>query len=137
MPKNVAGKRMYPKIMIAPATRAMIAQSTSWILIRLSKYMSGRLVEVVGNDKGIARGVGAWRLPDGAAPLQLQFGEVALPPSAGEQRRVQAAQREVDDERQVRIVAAKRLGDGFLIEREGGQQAQRPGHCGTSVGQRL
>lgn len=57
---------------------------------------------MIRRDKRIALCVGARQLTDGAAPpLQFQLGQVAFPSGTGEERRVEAAQRQVDDGGQV------------------------------------
>src|SRR5258708_5271358 len=122
--------------MIAPATSAMTVNTATWMRMRLLTRMSGALVKVVGSNEWIAAGVGAGQLTDRAAPLKLQLGQVALPPGSGEERRVEAAQREVDDGRQVAIVAAHPVFQRLVRKRKGSQQAQRPGQRRTRVGQR-
>src|SRR3981081_1470395 len=57
-----------------------------------------------GAVRRAAPGARAGELADGAAPLQLQPGQIALPPGAGEDRGVDAAEREVDDRRQVGVI---------------------------------
>src|SRR5215510_9739354 len=68
------------------------------------------LIPAVRNGQRVSRieraagGARAGELTDGAAPLQLKLGQIALPPGAGENGGVDAAEREVDDRRQVGIV---------------------------------
>src|SRR5712671_5034335 len=97
-----------------PTVKIAICETT-----RLGRCMLGPLIEVVRHDKRIHRGVGAGELPDGPSPLQFELGEVALPPGAGEEGRVEPAQREVDDRGEVGVVAAIPLGERVLREREG------------------
>src|SRR5882757_1462404 len=89
-----------------PTVKIAICETT-----RLGRYMLGPLVEVVGHDQRVHCGVRTGELPDGPSPLQFELGEVALPPGSGEERRVEPAQREVDDRGEVRVVAAIPLGE--------------------------
>src|SRR5829696_374412 len=127
---------MYPNAMNAPATTAMTVNTASWMRIRLGTRMSGPLVKVVGGDERIAAGVGAGHLADGAAPLHFHCGQLALEPCSGEERRVEAAQREVDDGRQVAVVPAHPVLQRFVRERIRRKDAQRTGQRRTGVGQR-
>src|ERR1700749_1257646 len=101
------------------------------------------LVEAVGNGQRIAphrggtRGARAGVLTDGAAPLQLDLGQMALPAGAGEYSLVESAQRQVDDRCQIGVIAALKVLEGFVGKREGGQQTQRACQAGASVGERL
>src|ERR1700733_10688638 len=98
--------------MIVAAVRLITTKTTSWIFVCLvSCITSAPLVEVVGHNQRIAGVVGAatraraGHLADGAAPLQLQFRQIALEPGAGEQRRVEAAEGQIDDSSQVGVSA--------------------------------
>src|ERR1700739_2657097 len=99
--------------MMAQATTATTTNSVSFIKMRRCRRMLGALIEVVGDDQRVAGGGRAGQLPDGAAPLQLQLGEVALPAGAGEQGRVNSTQGEIDDRGQVGVVAAHPVAQGF------------------------
>src|SRR5271168_5287864 len=76
-------------------------------------------------------------LADGAAPLQLYLGEVALPPGAGEYSLVDSAEREVDDRRQVGVVAALKVLECFVRKWESENKAERSCQAGAGVGERL
>src|ERR1700760_2858680 len=101
---------MYPNTMIPSAVKATRAKIAIWMRIRRVKTMSGPLIPSVRLEQRIARRAGgprrAWagQLPDRAAPLQLQPRQVALPARSGEEARIDSAQRQVDDQRQVRVV---------------------------------
>src|ERR1700674_2287005 len=103
----------------------------------------GPLVPAVRDGQRVARveratgGARAGVLADGATPLQLQLGQVALPLGAGEESRVDAAEREVDDRRQVGVVTALPFLDGLVRKWEGGNQAERSRQARAGVGQRL
>src|SRR4051794_19190529 len=132
---------MYPSTMTANAAVATRAKMAIWMRICRVRIMSGPLVESVGSYQGVACGARtagvarARELADGAAPLQFQPGQVAFPPRSGEDSLVDAAQREVKEQRQVRVVAAHPVGQRLLRERESRQEAQRAGQRRTSVGQ--
>src|ERR1700730_16956548 len=72
---------------------------------------------VVGSDQWINRGVWTGHLADRSAPLHLEFGEVPFPLRAGEETAVQAAQGQVDDERNVGEVTPKPVGDSAFHPR--------------------
>src|SRR5258708_35825236 len=93
--------------MIAPATSAPVEKMASWIRIRRVRCMLRPVIQVVGNDKGIPRRVRAGQLSDGAAPLHLQFGEVSLPTSTGEERGVEPTQGQIDDRGEIRVVTTE------------------------------
>src|ERR1700687_2710772 len=101
------------------------------------------LVPAVRDGQRISRGVReasgarAGVLADGAAPLQLYLGEVALPPGAGEYSLVDSAEREVDDRCQVGVVAALKVLECLVRKWEGGNQAERSCQAGAGVGERL
>src|SRR6516165_6985061 len=101
------------------------------------------LVPAVRNGQRIASdvrgacGARAGVLADCAAPLQFQLGQMALEPGAGEYSLVDSAEREVDNRRQVGVVAALKVLEGFVRKREGGDQAERSGQAGPGVGERL
>src|ERR1700691_1075685 len=76
-------------------------------------------------------------LADGAAPLQLYLGEVALESGAGEYSLVDSAEGEVDDRTQRDVFTAHKVFVGFVREGEGGNQAERSGQAGAGVGERL
>src|ERR1700736_2273800 len=103
--------------MIPNAVSATTAKMAIWIRICLVKIMSGPLIPVIRRGQRVARGVlvargaWAWHLADGAAPLQLQPGQVALPPRSGEEAGVDPAQGQVDDQRQVGVVTAHPVGE--------------------------
>src|ERR1700730_17779714 len=120
--------------MMAEATTATTTNSASLIKMARCRRMLGALIEVVGDDQRVAGGGRAGQLPDGAAPLQLQLGEGAVPAGAGEQRCVDSAQRELDDRGQVGVVAAEPFAQGFVGPRIGGQQTQRTGEVRSGVG---
>src|SRR5712672_920207 len=94
------------------------------------------LVPAVRNGQRIAAHVGGARgaragvLADGTAPLQLYLGQMALEPGAGEYSLVDPAEREVDDRRQVGVVAALKVLEGFVRKREGEKEAERSGQAG-------
>src|ERR1700754_1985878 len=121
---------MTPSAVIA-STQKMV----SWTRIRLVRRISRPLIPAVRSEQWVARSARTARvarvgeLADRAAPLQLQPRQVALPPRSGEESRVDAAQRQIKDQRQVRVVAAHPVGERLLGEREGGQEAQRAGQC--------
>src|SRR5258705_5910511 len=92
---------------------------------------------VAGAVRRATPGARAGELADGAAPLQLQPGQIALPPGAGEDGCVDAAEREVDDRRQVGEITPLPLFDGFVRKWEGGNPAQRPCQARARVGERL
>src|ERR1700757_3646575 len=98
------------------------------------------LVPVVRSGQRIAahvrgaRGARAGVLADGTAPLQFQLGQMGLEPGAGEYSLVDSAEREVDDRRQVGVVAALKVLEGFVRKREGGKQAERSGQAGARGG---
>src|ERR1700749_62953 len=93
--------------------------------------MSPPLVEVVRDDQRVTGVVLAavhartGHLADGAPPLQLQLGQIALESGAGEKSRVEPAQREIEDRGQVRIVTAIPLAERVLGEREGSEEPER------------
>src|SRR5882724_2803270 len=87
-------------------TSAITTKTTSWTLIVRVSNMSGPLIEVVGRDQWIARGVGARHLADGAAPLEFQFGQPSLKTGAGEEVGIEPAQRQVRDDGLVGVVTA-------------------------------
>src|ERR1700744_1073588 len=125
------------------ALRLITVKTASWILMRRVRCsISAPLIEMVGDDQGVtgvvlaACGAGAGHLPDGAAPLQLKLGQVALEPGAREKPRVEPTQRQVDDRRQVRVVAAHPVAECRCGERECSEEAQRAGQRRTGVGQR-
>src|SRR5262245_22306366 len=99
------------------------------------------LIPAVRNGQGISRveraasGARAGELTDCSAPLQLELGQVALPPRAGEDGCVDAAEREVDDRRQVGVVTPLPLFDGFVRKWEGGNPAQGPCQARAGVGE--
>src|SRR6516225_3603062 len=62
---------------------------------------------------------------------------MALEPGAGEYSLVDSAEREVDDRRQVGVVAALKFLEGFVRKREGGKETERSGQAGARVGERL
>ena len=67
--------------------------------------------------------------------MHFEFGEVAFPPRPGEQAGVQPAQRQVDDERDVREVAAEPVRHGALHPRVGREEVQPLGEGRARVGQ--
>src|ERR1700734_3735283 len=93
--------------------------------------MSPPLIEVVRDDQRVAGVVLAavhartGHLADGAPPLQLQLGQIALKSGAGEKSRVEPAQREIEDRGQVRIVTAVPFAECVLGEWEGSVEPQR------------
>src|SRR3984893_12969151 len=102
------------------------------------------LVPAVRNGQRVAGAVrraapGAWagELADGAAPLQLQPGQIALPPGAGEDGCVDAAEREVDERRPGGVITPLPFFDGFVREREGENAAERSCQARARVGERL
>src|SRR4051812_40731885 len=102
-----AGTFTNPKAMMPPAITVTAARIDSWIhTVRVRRTMSVGPPSI-RRDQRVARRIGAGFLADRAAPLQFEFGEIALPPRPGEQAGVQAAQCEVDDEGDVGEVAAK------------------------------
>src|SRR3984885_6568905 len=129
--------------MTAPATTLTTANTSSWILIRLVSMTSAPLIEVIGDNQRVAgvvraaRGARAGHLADGAAPLQLELGQVALEPGTGEKGCVQPAQRQVDDGRQVRVVAAHPFAECARGEWEGSVEIQGAGQRRPSIRQRL
>src|ERR1700721_1862260 len=114
--------------MMAPAIKLTAANTHSWVLVRFVNTMSRPLVEVVRDDQRVAGVVlaaaHAWtrHLADGAAPLQLELGQIALKAGAGEKSRVEPAQREVEDRSQVRVVAAVPFAERVFGEREGSEE---------------
>src|SRR6185437_10786491 len=89
----------------APTINASTTNTASWI--RMCLVITSRpLIPAVWNGQRVAGGVGAGELSDGASPLQLQFGEVALPARAGENSLVDPAEGEVEDGCEVGVVAA-------------------------------
>src|SRR6201998_1331932 len=108
--------------MMAPAIKLTAAKTTNGVLVRLVHTMSPPLIEVVRDDQRVAGVVlaaaHAWtgHLADRAAPLQLQLGQIALKPGAGEKSRIKPAHREVEDRGQVRVVAAVPLAERVLRE---------------------
>src|SRR3981189_1355609 len=108
--------------MISAAVTVMTTKTASWMpvfFLMCSAGMSGPLVEGIGSTQRVARGVGAGQLAYGAAPLQLKLGQVAFEAGAGEERRVQPAQREVENCVRVGEVAAEPFRDVLLYPREG------------------
>src|ERR1700722_18370873 len=105
--------------------------------------MSPPLIEVVRDDQRVAGVVLAAvhartrHLADGAPPLQLQLGQIALKTGAGEETRVEPAQREVEDGGQVRVVTAVPFAERVLGEGEGSEESERACQRRTRVGQRL
>src|ERR1700760_2572208 len=95
--------------------------------------MSPPLVEVVRDDQRVTGVVLAavhartGHLADGAPPLQLELGQIALESGAGEKSRVKPAQREVEDRGQVRIVATVPFAERVFGEREGSEESERAG----------
>src|SRR4051812_3315938 len=122
--------------MKAPATTAMTANTPSLTRIDLGRCMSAPLVEVVRSNQWVARGVRAGHLPDGATPLQLKFRQIALESRSSEEGAVQAAQRQIDDDAQVGVVATNPFLQRFVRERIRRKQTQRPSEGRASVGQR-
>src|ERR1700750_2740835 len=98
--------------------------------IRLVKIMSGPLVPTVRDGQRVtecvrvARRAWAGQLADGAAPLQLQPSQIALPARSGEYPRVDAAERHVDDEGKIGVVAAHPCLNLLFRERERGKETQ-------------
>src|ERR1700712_354449 len=99
------GNFTYPKAITRIAVSDTTMKMVNWIQIRLVRCMSRPLVVVVGHDQRIGGGLGAGHLADGAPPLHLELGQVALPPGAGQEGGVQPAQGEVDDCGEVGVVA--------------------------------
>src|ERR1700761_6022443 len=103
----------------------------------------GPLIPVIGNRERITRverAAGQARagvLADGAAPLQLQLGQIARPLRASEYSGVDAAERQVDDPRQVVVLTAHEVLERFVRKWEGRNQAQRSCQAGASIVERL
>src|SRR5215217_791250 len=139
----MAGRLMKCSAITATVTSATTVKTVSWILTRRVKCMLGPLIPPVGDDQRIAGAVRAARharageLADGSAPLQLELGQIALPPGAGEDSLVDAAEREVDDGGQIGVVTALEVFEGFVRKGKGGKQAQGSRQAGAGVGQRL
>src|SRR5262245_48878864 len=96
------------------AANATARKTASCTLIVLVRFTLRSLVPAIRDDQRIARRVWAGHLADGAPPLHLQFSQVALPPSPGEQPGIEAAERQVEDGRQVAVVAAAPLAERFV-----------------------
>src|ERR1700704_4568180 len=92
---------------------------------------------VAGAVRRAAPGARAGELADGAAPLQLQPGQIALPPGAGEESCIDAAEREVDDRRQVGVITPLPFFDGFVRKWESENPAERSCQARAGVGERL
>src|ERR1700716_1913741 len=120
--------------MIAPATKATTANSVNWSLTRRCKRMLGPMVGVVGGDQRVAGGVGAGHHTDGASPLHLEFGQLALEPGPGQETGVKPAQGQVGDGGEIGVVPAHPSGALLCYPGEGCQEAQCPCQCGASVG---
>ena len=127
--------------MIPSATTASMEKITSWMTICRVIRMSRPLIPAIRleqrvtarwRDVMVAR---AWHLADGAAPEQLHPRQIALEPCSGEEPLVDAAQRHVDDQRQIRVVASNPVGQRLFRERERRQEAERPGERRPGVGQ--
>src|SRR5271155_1740030 len=109
----------------------------------LSRPISPSLVKVVGNNQRVAPIIGsascarARDLADRAAPLQLEFSQIAFPAGAGEKCIVDSTQRQIDHSRQVRSVATDPVADCGFGERESGKEIQGARQRRTRVGQRL
>src|SRR5215469_889524 len=103
----------------------------------------GPLIEPVWDGQRIAPDVWgtcdarAGVLADGTAPLQLYLGQMTLKSSAGEYSLIDSAEREVDDRRQVGVVAALKLFKGFVRKWEGEKEAERSCQGGAGVGERF
>src|SRR6478735_7312947 len=116
--------------MIPSAVAANSEKIASWITICLVTRMSWPLIPVVRRDQRVAarwRDVlvaRAGRLPDCSAPLQLQPRQIALIPGPGEEALVNPTQRQVDNQRQVGVIAAQPVGQRLLREGERRQEAQ-------------
>src|SRR5262245_10534581 len=117
--------------MIASAMIATSAKIAIWMSIRRVKTMSGPLIPAIGNEQWVAgrawatRGTRAWQLAYGAAPLQLQPSQIALPPRSCEESGVDPAERQIGDEGEVGVVAALPCEDLLFGKWERGQEAQR------------
>src|SRR6185312_12755841 len=109
-----AGTLTNPKAIMPPAISVTAARMASWSQIRRGNRTMSVRSPPIGCDQRIACGVRAWHLTDRATPLHFEFGEVAFPPRPGEQAGVQSAQRQVDDERDVREVTAEPVRHGAL-----------------------
>src|SRR4051794_7163874 len=110
---------MNPNTMTTTATTEMARKIVICIQILRVMRMSGPLVELVGRNERISRRVWTRHLADGPAPLQLQFGELALEASSRQQASVEATQREVDDGGQIPGITAQPLRQRGAGEREG------------------
>src|SRR4029078_13051764 len=130
-----AGTFTKPKAMTPPAITVTAARMASWI-----HTVRGRRSMSVGppsirSDQRVARGVRTGLLSDGAAPLQLEFGEIAFPPRPGEQAGVDPAQCQADNERDVGEVAPEPIRDSALDPWIGGQEVEALGERGSGVGE--
>src|SRR5262249_47815514 len=84
-PKNPPTKKPQKKTPPPPpATAEITAKTDNVIIVRRCKRISRPLIELVRSNQRVARGVGAGHHPEGAAPLHLEFGQIALPPGADE-----------------------------------------------------
>src|SRR5262245_27251555 len=134
---------MYPNTMITSAVVATSAKIAIWMRIRRVKIMSGPLIPSIGNQQRVAQRARATcrararQLADSAAPLQLQPRQIALPPCSGEESGVDPAERQVDDQGQIGVVATLPGEDLLFGERERGQEAQRTRQRRTRVGKRF
>src|ERR1700739_111348 len=101
------------------------------------------LVPAVRDSQRVARverasgGARTRVLTDSAPPLQLQLGQIALPLAAGEEIRVDAAKRQVDDRGEVGVVTALVFLDGFIRKWVRQNPAEPPRQAGPGIGERL
>src|SRR5881227_1846715 len=93
-----AGTLTKPKAMMPQAISVTADRMANWV--HTARERRSMLVppEVVRRDQRVGRGVRTRHLTDRAAPLQLEFGQVALPPRPGEEAAVDATQGQIDDE---------------------------------------
>ena len=129
--------------MNASATSAITAKMASWILARLCRCIYGPWSQRYGMVSGLPGlcwgrprctgwGTGRW-----CGPTATPAGQIALPPGAGEDGCVDAAEREVDDRRQVGVITPLPFFDGLVRKWEGGNPAERPRQARAGVGERL
>src|ERR1044072_6161820 len=102
--------------MMPKATTARMLKTSSWMTICRVSRMSRPLIPAIRLEQRIAsrrRDVvvaRAGHLADGAAPEQLQPRQIAPEPCSGEEPLVDTAQRHVDDQGQVCVVAPNPVG---------------------------
>src|SRR5215207_462681 len=119
--------------MMPPPSSVITPKNASCNLIRLLRCMSGPLVQVVWRQQRVTRGIRAGQHTDGAAPLHLQLGQISFEAGAGKERRVESAQGEIDDQRDVGVVTSEPFGQRVLGKREGRYQSARTGQRSSRV----